>query len=222
MSDRHSGSRPGGLLGICVAGLVVLAVLLGGCRSVNPLSGFGLGQSKEEEGRIRGLMKWHSGRVEVYRDFRTVFTARAIFISEELRLAVVDWEARSRLLSPAERDILERETNKGGDNTVRVLLGFYTPDGAFNDLDKEGTSWIPYIRNADGSVVRASCLGLGEEEGKIYMRFLQWDMSWSRLYMLCFSYGPDMRKPGEEWIDLVISSPWGSGEMRLKTASPRG
>jgi hypothetical protein len=55
---------------------------------------------------------------------------------------------------------------------------------------------------------------------KIYMRFLEWDMSWSRLYMLCFPYDPDVHEPDEGKVTLIISGPQGRGEIELMTAPP--
>jgi hypothetical protein len=184
-----------------------------------PLPNFGFGQASPAENHIRKLMKWHSGRVEVYREFRTVFTARAVYLSEDIQSSVVDFETRSKLLSPEERLELEKRITGGGD-TIKVLLGFYTPDEEFNDLVSDEPVWIPYLTKPDGTVIRAACFSVAEEDAKIYMRFLEWDLSWSKLYMLCFPYDPGVHKPDDGWIDLVISGSHGRGEVRLKTAPP--
>ena len=197
--------------------LFALIVFVSGCQSMNPLPNFGLGQASPEESRIRKLMKWHSGRVEVYREFRTVFTARAVYLSEDIQSSVVDFESRSKLLSPEERMELEKRINGGGD-TIKVLLGFYTPNEEFNDLVSDEAAWVPYLTKPDGTVIRAACFSVGEEDAKVYMRFLEWDLSWSKLYMLCFPYDPGVHEPDDGWIDLVISGSHGRGEVRLKTA----
>ncbi len=195
--------------------LFLLVLVVGGCQSFNPLAEFGLGDATPEEERIRTLMKWHSGRVEVYRDFRTIFTARAVYLSQELVRSSVDWEARTRLLNPEERAALEKRFLGNGEGTISILMGFYTPEEELNDLSEENSVWIPHLKHADGTVTRAACFSAGEEAAKIYMRFLKWDLSWSRLYLLCFPAQPE-----EDFLTLVISGPQGQGEIRLQTTPP--
>lgn len=220
MSDlsKASGHRARRSL-FCVLVVGVLLVMPG-CQSVNPLPGFGLTKNTEEENKIRELLKWHSGKVEIYKDFRTVFTARAVFITNEIRKAAVDWEAKSRLMSPDEKEAFYRSTFKGETGTRQVLLGFYTPDRENNDFEKESSSWIAYLEGPDGSVVKASCFGVDDEEGKIYMRFLEWDLSWSKLYLLCFSVDSLDKYQQDGYVKLVISGPTGQGEIPLRVISP--
>jgi hypothetical protein len=220
MSDRSERHCSPGRASHLTVLLVILAMALAGCRAVNPLSGFGFVKSTPEENRIRKLMKWHSGRVEVYKDFQTIFTARAVYISDEIRQAAVDWEARSRLMNPDEKDDLYGNTFRGDPDVVQILLGFYTPDEDLNDLDETESVWIPYLKNPDGTVTRATCFGVGSEEGRIYMRFLEWDLSWSRLYLLCFPKASSSHVHGDGWINLVISGPKGQGEVRLRAIQP--
>jgi hypothetical protein len=201
--------------------MITLTCILAGCQAINPLPRYGLGNQPAEESQIYKLMKWHSGRVEVYKDFRTVFTARAVYISGEIHRVAVDWEARSRLMSPEEREGLFKSTLKGGENSLHILLGFYTPQDDLNDLDQSESAWIPYLKNPDGTITRATCYGIGGEEGKIYMRFLEWDLSWSRLYLLCFPITPDVPQLEGDFLTLVISGPRGQGEIRLRTVPPR-
>ena len=73
----------------------------------------------------------------------------------------------------------------------------------------DNTLWIPYLKSEDGSTKRAACFGVGDEEARIYMRFLRWDLSWSKLYMLCFPYDPEKGDPAPEAVALVISGPQG-------------
>ena len=201
--------------------LLVTAVLgWTGCQSVNPLPGFGLGKTTSQESQVRKLLDWHSGRVEVYKDFRTVFTARGVYISDEIRRSAVDWEAKSRLLAPDEREALFEDTFKGSRDVVQILLGFYTPNEDLNDLEREGSSWIPYLENPDGTVTRAVCHGIEEEDSKIYMRFLEWDLSWSRLYLLCFPKESGVYQHEDGWLTLVISGPTGLGKIRLRVVGP--
>ena len=200
--------------------LIITTLGISGCQAVNPLPGFGLSKTSPEEERIQKLLKWHSGRVEVYRDFRTVFTARAVYISDEVRRAVVDWEAKSRLMDPVEKEELFRKTFHGDQKAHQILLGFYTPDGELNDLDRSDSTWVVYLERSDGTIIRTACFDLGGEEGKIYMRFLRWDLSWSRLYVLCFPEDPGGGSKEDGWVKFVISGPAGQGEMRLRTGPP--
>jgi hypothetical protein len=215
MGHRHSVHSS-----LLYAILFAVLLIMPGCQSVNPLPGFGLVKNSPEETSIREHLKWHSGRVEVYKDFRTIFTARAVYISEEIRRSVVDWEARSRLMSPDEKEEFFRSSYKGGRSAHQVLLGFYTPDRDFNDLDQENSRWIAYLTGPDGAVSRAACHGVDDDEGKMYMRFLEWDLSWSRLYLLCFPVDSldDFQQDG--WMKLVISGPTGQGDIRLRTTPP--
>lgn len=219
MDDRRKELRPRFLAAVAAA-LVAAALGCPGCQTVNPLPGLGLGKTTAEESQVKRLMEWHSGKVEVYKDFRTVFTARAVYISGEIRSSVVDWEARSRLLTPEEKQDLFKETFMGSGDSVQILLGFYTPDGGFNDLEKVGTSWVPYLENPDGTVTRAACFSMEKDKAKIFMRFLEWDLSWSRLYLLCFPGEPDSHLDAEGWMNLVISGPKGQGRIPLRAAGP--
>ncbi|MDT8395853.1 MAG: hypothetical protein RRA32_05310 [bacterium] len=164
-------------------------------------------------------MKWHSGRVEVYREFKTVFTARAVYLSGDILESVVEFESRSKLLSPDERRELE-ERLVGDKGTFKVLLGFYTPGDELNDLAGEESIWVTYLEDPDGTVTRGTCLGVDEDEYSVYMRFLKWDLSWSKLYILCFPMDPAVREPADGQINLVISGSQGRGEIRLKTSPP--
>lgn len=220
MNERWAIHRCSACTSLLRALLFTGLLIMSGCQSVNPLPGFGLVKNTPEESRIREHLKWHSGRVEVYKDFRTIFTARAVFISEEIRQSVVNWEAKSRLMSPDEKEEFFKNTFKGGKNSHQVLLGFYTPDRDFNDLDQEKSRWIAYLEGPDGAVTKATCYGVDDDEEKMYMRFLEWDLSWSRLYLLCFPVDSldDLQQDG--WTKLVISGPTGQGEIRLRTTPP--
>ncbi len=200
--------------------LLSLIILFTGCQSINPLPSFGVGDGTPEEAKIRKLMKWHSGRVEVYKGFRTVFTARAVYLSEEIQRLTVDWEARSRLMSPEERVAFEKKSLGDGTPLIKVLVGFYTPEEEQNDLSTENSVWIPYLKNPDGTVTRGTCLDVDENNARIYMRFLKWDLSWSKLYILCFPYSPDLHNPEDGWLSMVISGPPGQGDIRLQINPP--
>lgn len=200
--------------------VLLLITLFTACQSINPLPNFGVDDPTPEESRIRELMKWHSGRVEVYREFRTVFTARAVYLSDEIRNLAADWEARSKLMSPEEREAFEKEFLEDEAPLIKVLVGFYTPEENQNDLSRKGSVWIPYLNNPDGSVTRATCLDVDEDNSRIFMRFLNWDLSWSKLYILCFPYSPDLQSPDDGWLSMMISGPSGVGEIRLQITPP--
>jgi len=204
------------------AGVFVMMVitLAAGCQAINPLPNFGVGHGQPQEARIRQLLKWHSGHVEVYRDFRTVFTARAVYLSDEIQRLAVDWEARSRLMNPEERRALEKLHMGEETPVIKVLVGFYTPEGELNDLSQENSLWIPYLKNPDGTVTKASTLVEDEKRTAIYMRFLKWDLSWSKLYLICFPYTPSLYGPDNALITMVISGPSGQGEISLKMMPP--
>ena len=133
---------------------------------------------------------------------------------------MVDWEARSRLLTPEEKQALFEETFMGHEGSAQVLLGFYTPDSRLNDLEKEETSWVSYLEKPDGTVNRAVCRSLEEKNAKIFMRFLEWDLSWSRLYLLSFPDEPEAPVDGNGLIRLVISGPKGQGRIPLRAVAP--
>jgi|GEM_PF-5981801 len=219
MDENRVNYRPRFLVRVLM--ILAASAVLGwaGCRSINPFPVFGVGATNQET-RIARLMEWHSGRVEVYKDFRTVFTARAVYISDEIRSLVVDWEARSRLLNPDEKQALLEDTFAGSEASVQILLGFYTPDYTLNNLETKASPWVLYLERPDGSIRRAVCKSVREEEVKIFMQFLNWDLSWSRLYLLCFPGEPDAFSGEGGKIDLVISGPKGVGKIPLRTVSP--
>ena len=187
-----------------------------GCQSINPLPKFGVGYASPEEEKIRKLMEWHSGRTEVYRDFRTVFTARAVYLSDDIQKLVADWEARSKLMNPEERAEFEKQFLDEDKTLIKVLFGFYTPEEDQNNLSGEDSGWITYIKHSDGTVTRATCLDVDEDNTRIYMRFLKWDLSWSKLYLLCFPIAPASDSQDQEFVSMMISGPQGSGEIRLR------
>ena len=219
-TDPRNVGRGYDVTALFAAALLSLIILVTGCQSLNPLPSFGVGDGTPEEARVKKLMKWHSGRVEVYREFRTVFTARAVYLSDEIQRLAMDWEARSRLMSPEERAAFEKKFL--GDDTplIKVLVGFYTPEEEQNDLSAENSVWIPYLKNSDGTVTRGTCLDVDENSTRIYMRFLKWDLSWSKLYLLHFPYSPDLHNPEDGWLSMVISGPPGQGEIRLQVIPP--
>jgi hypothetical protein len=219
-AETKCTARGNGVRDLFMAVILSVLLLFTGCQSINPLPSFGVGDRAPEEANIRKLMKWHSGRVEVYRDFRTVFTARAVYLSDEIQRLVVDWEAKSKLMNPEERAALENRFIKDDAPLVKVLVGFYTPEEEQNDLSEETSGWIPYLKNPDGTVTRAICLDVDENNARIYMRFLKWDLSWSKLYLMCFPYSPDLHNPEDGWLSMVISGPSGQGEIRLQVAPP--
>jgi hypothetical protein len=205
---------------LAFAAFWICFTMTSGCRSINPLPTFGVGDASPEEVKIRKLMEWHSGRVEVYREFRTVFTARAVYLSNDIQEMAADWEARSKLMDPEERAEFEDQFLEGENPVIKVLVGFYTPREEQNDLSSGTSAWITYLKHSDGSVTRATCLDVDEENTRIYMRFLKWDLSWSKLYLLCFPSSPDPSSQDQGSITLVISGPGGAGEIRLQTSPP--
>jgi len=200
--------------------LLWLILIVAGCQSINPLPNFGVRDATPEEARIRDLMKWHSGRVEVYRDFRTVFTARAVYLSDEIQKLAVDWEVRSKLMNPEERAAFEKKILGPEGPAIKILLGFYTPEEEQNDLAGDGSIWVPYLRNADGTVTKAEHLVMDEQSKRIFMRFLKWDLSWSKLYILSFPYAPESQTTEDGLLTLAISGPSGHGEIPLQFLPP--
>ena len=205
---------------LAFAALAICLTMAAGCQSMNPLPTFGVRDASPEEAKIRKLMEWHSGRVEVYRDFRTVFTARAVYLSDEIQELAADWEARSKLMNPEERAEFETQFLNPDKPLIKVLVGFYTPKEEENNLSGEDSGWITYLKHPDGTVTRATCLDVDEDNSRIYMRFLKWDLSWSKLYLLCFPFSPDPESQIPESISVMISGPQGAGEIRLRTAPP--
>jgi len=202
------------------AAVWICLVMISGCRSINPLPNFGVGEASPEEAKIRELMEWHSGRVEVYRDFRTVFTARAVYLSDDIQELAADWEARSKLMNPEERAEFEKRFLDKDKPLIKVLVGFYTPEEEQNNLSSKKSGWITYLKHPDGDVTRATCLNVDEESTRIYMRFLKWDLSWSKLYLLCFPFSPVPDNQDQKFVSMIISGPQGAGEIRLQI-SPR-
>jgi len=149
-----------------------------------------------------------------------MFTARAVYLSDAIQRMAVDWEARSKLMSPEERAELEREVLGQDPRPIKVLVGFYTPEEEQNNLSESNSIWIPYLQNNDGTVTRAACTDMSEDNARLYMRFLRWDLSWSKLYLLCFQSTPDLQVSDDGWINMVISGPQGQGEIRLQVVPP--
>jgi len=206
--------------GLFATALLLPILFITGCQSINPLPSFGVGEATPEEAKIRKLMKWHSGRVEVYREFRTVFTARSVYLTDEIQQLAVDWEARSKLMNPEERATFEKEILADNDQVIKILVGFYTPEEEQNNLSREDSIWIAYLKNSDGTVTRATCLDVDEDNARMYMRFLNWDLSWSKLYILCYPKSPGQHNPEDKWLTMVISGPPGQGEMKLQLEPP--
>jgi hypothetical protein len=197
---------------------MVLGVLVTGCPSFNPIRS--LTGVTPEEARIERLMEWHSGEVEVYKSFQTVFTARVVYLSDEIKKSAAEWEARSRLMNPEEKDqLVERVVHKRPGN-LEFLLGFYTPDDEQNVLEQDDGPWITWLKYPSGEMKRASCFGVGGEEQKIYQRFLKWDLSWSKLYILCYPDSEEQFLTSGGKATIVITGPGGKGEIDVRIAPP--
>lgn len=201
---------------VVFTGLVLL--LLAGCAGLNPVATL-IGVTPEEA-RMKELMQWHSGKVEVYRNFQTIFTARALFLSDEIKKSAVEWEAMSRLMTPEEKEKLMKTIANSYPGQLTFLLGFYTPDDDMNVLEQDGAPWITYLKYPFGNRNRASCFGYGQEEGKIFLRFLKWDLSWSKLYLVCYPDSEALHTPFSEGVKLIITGPGGTGEIDLKIIPP--
>jgi len=191
-----------------------------GCQSINPLPQFGFTGETPEEHRITDLMQWHSSRIEVYNGFETVFTARTMFISEEIKSLALEWEAKSKLLDPDEKKELYRETMAPLEHNVEFLFGFYTPDDSKERLGQGEGEWRVKLRLQNGEILKSSCFSVGSTEENMYMRFLRWDLSWSKLYKLCFPHTRGWIDPEAKGVTLVVTGPRGQGEMYIKTQPP--
>jgi hypothetical protein len=191
------------------------------CAQINPLPqlGFVTGQDSREERAIAERMRPYTGRIEVYHDFITVFTARGLYLAPEVRGEASAWEVKSRLLDPAEAKALTDRLVAPGGERVEFLVGFYAPDEKRSRLDDPEGKWEVVLRLADGRQIRSTCLTIGQEEGAPYMRFLRWDLSWSRLYRICFPLRPD--DPAlAQGMTLSIGGPDGRGEMAFPPPKP--
>ncbi len=200
----------------------LLAVVLAaaGCSSIKNLPGISLSGETEQERRISGLMRFHSDRVEIYKGFETVFTARVLFLSPEIRKQVGEWEAKTKLLDPEEKGKFFEDVVSPKENQIEFLLGFYTPDDTSKTLEQAGAEWRVKLILPNGEILAASCFGVGSGEEDIYMHFLRWDLSWSKLYRICFPRSLGWADPEGDGVTLIISGPRGRGEMRIKTQPP--
>ncbi len=204
---------------LAAALLLATPAVLAGCAAMNPLPQLGFDPAVREEKDIAERMRLFTARVETYREFRTVFTARALFLAPEVRQAAAAWEAKSRLLDPAETAAASERIVASAGDRVEFLVGFYAPDDGKNRLEAPAGGWEIYLGLADGRRFRASCLLAGEQESVPYMRFLRWDLSWSRLYLVCFPVSP--ADPAlARGMTLVIAGPDGNGEMALTLPNP--
>jgi hypothetical protein len=199
--------------------LAAVLVTMPGCASINPLPPLGFDQVSREERDIAERIRLFSARVEVYREFRTVFTARTLFLAPEVRRAAAAWESRSRMLDPAETAAVVQRIVAADSDRIEFLVGFYASDEARSRLEDPAGGWEIYLGLADGRRLRANCLLVETQEGAPYLRFLRWDLSWSRLYRVCFPVSPDDPVPARG-MTLVIAGPDGKGEMVLIPPAP--
>lgn len=182
------------------------------CAPINPLPRFGFDEVSREEQAIAAEMRGYTSRVEVYRQFRTLFTARSLYLAPAVRKAAAGFEAKSRLLDPAETKALTDRIVAPGAEKAEFLIGFYSPEEARSRLEDPAGGWEILLRLADGRRLKATCLLAGAKEGDPFMRFLRWDLSWSRLYRVCFPISPeDPALLGT--VTLLLAGPEGSGEM---------
>lgn len=201
--------------------LVLAAVLAtAGCSSINTLSQISFSGESQQERKISDLMRYHSGRVEVYSGFETMFTARALFLSPEIRRLAVEWEAKTKLLDPDEKMKLFKGVVEPRENQIIFLLGFYTADTDGKTLEKGDAEWKVKLRLPNGEILKASCFEAGSAEENIYMRFLRWDLSWSKLYRICFHRSVGWADPEGKGVTLVISGSRGRGEIHIRTQPP--
>ncbi len=198
----------------------VALTLTFGCQSINPLTQFSFSGETPEERRISELMQWHSSRVEVYKGFETVFTARALFLSDEVKRLTHEWEAKTKLLDPKEKAELLGKTATPLENQIEFLLGFYTSDDSNEKLERGDAEWSIKLQLPNGEMISASCFGVDPTEENMYMSILRWDLSWSKLYKLCFPRSRGWVDPEAKGLTLVISGTRGHGEMYIKTKPP--
>jgi len=204
---------------LTILSIIILALAFG-CQSINPLPQFSFSGETPEERRISELMQWHSSRVEVYKGFETVFTARVLFLSDEVKRLTYEWEAKTKLLDPKEKAELFEKTATPLENQIEFLLGFYTPDDSKEMLEQGDAEWRVKLQLPNGEIIRASCFGVGSTEENMYMRILRWDLSWSKLYKLCFPRSRGWVDPEAKGVTLIITGPRGHGAMHIKTQPP--
>lgn len=199
--------------------LIVIA-LTAACSSTISLPKLNLSGQTPDERRIAELMKWHSSRVEVYKGFETVFTARVLFLSDEVKRLTHEWEAKTKLLNPKEKAELLGKTAVPLENQIEFLLGFYTSDDSNEKLERGDAEWSIKLQLPNGEMISASCFKVDPTEENMYMSILRWDLSWSKLYKLCFPRSRGWVDPEAKGVTLVISGTRGHGEMYIKTQPP--
>lgn len=201
--------------------LSVWLVLLAGCQRFSPIPQVEIGLATKAEKEITALMRRHTGRVESYSGFINTFSARALYLSREITEAAVEWEARARLMSSEEKEKLYREVAAEEGYQMNFLLAFYSPENR-KALEDPESGWQVLVELPDGTLKRADCFGMGKEDGRIYIRFLRWDLSWANLYLVCFRTPPEVADPEGEGVKLIITGPEGSASMRVPTRSAAG
>jgi hypothetical protein len=196
--------------------LSVGVLLIAGCHRVSPLPQLEFGLATDQERKIATMMRHHTGRVEVFSGFSNIFSARALYLSKEITETAVDWEAWSRLLSSSQREKLFEEVTSTGKGQLSFLVAFYSQENR-KALEKPDSPWKILLELPDGNHVKASSFGLSAEEARLYTRFLQWDLTWANLYLVCFRVSVDVADPDGQGIKLLITGPPGHGSMRIPT-----
>lgn len=198
-----------------IAACLLLAIE---CRPVAPGPGIEYGFATEREREISAVFRRHTGRVEVYRGYLNVFSARALYLSREVTEAAVDWEADSRLLSPEAKERIYRLASPEDERCIRFLVAFYARGNGVS-LEHPDSPWQIRMVGPDGRYVEADRISTADKVGPIYLRFLPWDLSWSKLYLVCFPPTEGEADPDGRGVDLLFTGPDGRGGMHIMTRS---
>ncbi len=154
--------------------------------------------------------------LKVYRDLDTIFIADVLWYKPELRKAFVASLKREGRISDEQAANMTDEISKNEGRELEFIVGFYTPDKSWNDLDAVHSMWRLALTRGGGEPVapeRIEKLSVDKMQDAWLFPFLT---PWKSAYRVTFANKGSL--PSADRYALRLSSVVGEGSMVWETS----
>lgn len=170
--------------------LFFLAVVLGAC--VTSQAEFELPAAAAADSEYYPVMKKWQRSVEVNQKFQKRIDVNAVLFTEEMRRA---YSARSERIRGESRELSDMEGGKMG-----ILVSFYTPDGAYAELDNRDL-WNIRVRDDQNQFMPAAVKYITKKS--LFEANFPFVNKWTREYLIV--YEPVAGETGSESLKVSQS-----------------
>ncbi|MBI3581472.1 MAG: hypothetical protein HY098_05265 [Nitrospinae bacterium] len=149
--------------------------------------------------------------LKVYRDLDTIFIADVLWYKPELRRAFVASLKEEGRINDEQAATMTDEISKKEGRELEFIVGFYTPDKSWNDLDAVHSMWRLALKGGGGEPVapeRIEKLRVDKMQDAWLFPFIT---PWKSAYRVTFARKGSL--PGADRYALRLSSVVGEGSL---------